>query len=161
MTEENSTRATGVSELSNRPANRRLAAGFASALLPGVGQLFTGRRVRGFIQLSIFVVCVSTYLLIRLPGKTAGILVWLGIVWILCLWTTVDASYGSAKVAEKPSQWWLLALSPVAVVGIAIHANWPRVLAGFKVYSSATSSMAPTINLDDPVCSGLPVLSAA
>jgi signal peptidase I len=135
----------------DRARNRRLVAGFLSVVLPGSGQLITGRRRAGLIFLAIFCALIGIYLLLRLPAMPGGIFVLPTALFILSIWATVDAAYMDTKTWDKPSQWWLGLLLPACLLGVTIHANWPGYLSGFRLYSLASGSMEPTLHKDDRV----------
>lgn len=126
-------------------SRRRLIAAFASAILPGFGQLLLGAKRRAFIYFISLLVVAFLFWPLRLPKTYAGFIV---VGWLSFLPTLISA-WDALRVRNNgllpKSRWWLVLFVPVAIVFSALYINGLFRAAGFRNYSVPSSSMEPTI----------------
>ena len=66
----------------------------------------------------------------------------------LCITAVVDSAYGRGHGYEKPSQWWLALLLPLAFGMTVVHFNLAMRSAGFQVFQVPSHSMENTVPMD-------------
>jgi signal peptidase I len=129
---------------------RALLAAVVSAGLPGAGHFLVNRRRTGMVLLicfcALFFVCWPLRLLHHLAPLIGFVLGMLA----LCIFSTVNAAYGDSR-NERPSQWWLVLLLPLAFGTAVLHVNWVTRSAGFQVFQVPSRSMENTVNMDGRV----------
>lgn len=134
------------SQSSSKGRLRTLLAAVLSTFLPGVGHLLIKRRGTGIVFLTIscglFFVCWPLRLLYHLAALIGFVFGMLA----LCILSTVNAAYGD-RPNERPSQWWLLLLLPLAFGMAIIHVNWVTRSAGFQVFQVPSRSMENTVHM--------------
>jgi signal peptidase I len=121
-----------------------------SAVLPGAGHFLVGRWRKGLVLLAVFAIMFLAYRWLRLPQTIYGAVLPIWVRVGFCIYATWDAAYGG-KQRPKPSQWWLAALLPTALVAGVVHGNWVLRASGFGVFSVPSQSMAPAIPLGSRV----------
>jgi signal peptidase I len=131
---------------------RHLIAAALSALLPGAGQLFLGKRLKGMILLVLLVTIASGFWPLRLPRSFLGVLL---ITWAclpLWLFAIFDALVGRDEKSQgRLSKWWLLAVLPLCCIGGNIFFTSLLFASGFRPLRVAASSMEPTIMRDERI----------
>ena len=63
----------------------------------------------------------------------------------LCITAVVDSAYGRGHGQQRPSQWWLVLLLPLAFGTTVVHYNLATRSAGFQVFQVPSSSMENTV----------------
>lgn len=130
---------------SSLPSNKRvILAAVLSGVLPGAGHFFLRRWRKAILLLAAFTVLFLLYWWLRLPQTIYGAVFPIWVREALCVFAACDAAY-AGKGHDRPSQWWLAALVPIALVAGVVHANWNLSASGFGVFSVPSQSMAPTI----------------
>lgn len=136
------------SQNSSKGSLRTLLAAVLSVFLPGVGHFLMKRRGTGIVFLTItcglFFVCWPLRLLYHLAALIGFIFGMLA----LCTFSMVSAAYGDGRPNERPSQWWLLLLLPLAFGLAIIHVNWATRSAGFQIFQVPSRSMENTVPMD-------------
>lgn len=125
-----------------------LAAAFLSTILPGAGHLLINRRRAGIKMLILFCALLSICWPLRLPIYFAAIA---GLVFgmlALCITAVVHCAYGRGHGNERPSQWWLALLLPLAFGMTVVHVNWATRSTGFQVFQVPSRSMENTVPMD-------------
>jgi signal peptidase I len=129
-----------------RPSNTRLFCGaLLSATLPGTGHFLLSRWRKGIFLLLVFALWFLGYWWLRLPQTVYGVLVTFPAAIGWCVFATWDAAYAGKRPGTMPSQWWLAALLPAALLAGVVHSNWELRASGFGTFSMTGSSMAPAI----------------
>ena len=130
----------------NTEANSKklLLAAFLSLVFPGAGHLLLRRYRKACVLLLLFFLIILSYCLLRAPGSLAGLLFLVIVTLVLCFFTVVDVCY-SRQNKNKPSQWWLLVLLPVALIAVSGHSNWLLRSSGFQIFEVPSESMVPTV----------------
>ena len=129
---------------------RRILAAVLSAVVPGAGQIFLGRRIEGtaLLLLSVGLMsCVWPLRLIRfLLMLGFVVLAWL----LLACYSTVAAVFrGGIQPSPKPRKWWLLAILPMAYLGFNLIFTLFFLGAGFRARKFDSSAMQPTLLIGD------------
>ena len=101
--------------------------------------------------LSAFGLISLLYVWLRLPHTVIGAIAPALATIALGIFAIVDVAYAGKTGADKPSQWWLVLLLPVALAAGAIHHNWQFSAAGFRTFSIPVRSMAPTLPFNSHV----------
>jgi signal peptidase I len=128
-----------------RYASRFFLAALLSALVPGTGHFLAKRRLKGLLLLAVFVVWSGAYCWLRLPRTIYGMLLPVLVLVGLCVFASWDVAYSGKVPHTKPSQWWLAALLPAALIAGSAHLNWAVRVSGFRTFSVPATSMAPAI----------------
>ena len=127
--------------------SRVLLAGFISAVLPGSGHLLTRRRVPALILFVLFCAVLLGYQL-RMPSHFLGLIfLVLGII-ALCISSVVSTCYRRGVHNDRPSQWWLVILLPLAFLAASGHNNWMLRASEFQLFVVPSRGMANTIPLN-------------
>jgi signal peptidase I len=112
--------------------------------LPGAGHFVIGRWRKGIFLLLVFAVSFFLYWWLRLPQTVYGVVLRFPLIgW--CALATWDVAYGGKHSGTKPSQWWLAALLPAALLAGVLHGNWWLRASGFQTFSMLGSSMGPAL----------------
>jgi signal peptidase I len=130
---------------------RNLLAAVLSVVLPGAGHLLIKRRGTGIVFLTIFCGLFFVCWPLRLLHYLAALIAFVFGMLALCIFSTVDAAYGDSRRNERPSQWWLVLLLPLAFGTAVIHVNWVTRSAGFQVFQVPSRSMENTVHMDGRV----------
>lgn len=69
----------------------------------------------------------------------------------LCIAAVVDSAYGRGHGYERPSQWWLVLLLPLAFGTTVVQVNLATRSAGFQVFQVPSRSMENTVHIDTRV----------
>ncbi len=120
-------------------------AGFLSALLPGLGQIFLHRTKVGMVYLLLAVLLAVCFWPLRFPRFYYGCL----LLMFASMALNVTASWGAVRT-ETPSRrggccLWLLLLVPVSLFVAVLSWVMFLHLAGFKVYRFPSSAMKNTL----------------
>jgi signal peptidase I len=123
-------------------------AGFVSAVLPGAGHLLINRRRRAVVLLLLFCSLLLICWPLRLPSHFGMVLVLVFGMLALCIFAAVDASYGGGHHSNRPLQWWLTVLLPLAFVAAVAHVRWAMRTSGFEVFEVPSRSMENTVPIN-------------
>jgi signal peptidase I len=126
-------------------------AAFLSVFLPGGGHFLIKRYGTGIVLLLIFCALFFICWPLRLPHHVAALIGFVFGMLALCIFSAVNAAYGDSRRNERPSQWWLVLLLPLAFGTAVIHVNWVTRSAGFQVFQVPSRSMESTVNMDGRV----------
>lgn len=127
-------------------SKKLLLTSFLSLVFPGAGHLLLHRYRKGILLAVLFFFIILGYWPLRAPSSLAGLLLLVIGTLVLCFFTVVDLCY-SRQNKTKPSQWWLLVLLPVALIGVSVHSNWLLRASGFQPFIVPSESMVPTVPL--------------
>jgi len=124
-------------------------AGFLSAILPGLGQIYLHRAKVGAAYLFLVVLLAGCYWPLRLPRFYYGCL----LLMLASMALSVTASW-SALRTKTPSRGpgpylWLLLLIPLSLFAAVISWGMLLHLAGFKIYKIPSSAMKNTLYQGD------------
>ena len=128
-----------------------LLASFLSTLLSGAGHFLVNRRRKGALLLAFFCVLLLLWWPARLLQYFWGIApLAIGMIplFIFAAW---DVPYGGKHRTDKPSQWWLTVLLPLALLATAAHGNWATRVSGFQSFAIASQSMENTVVVGNSV----------
>jgi signal peptidase I len=128
-----------------------LLASFLSAVLPGAGHLLINRRRKGILLLVLFCVLLLLHWPLRLPGYFWGLALMAPAMTVLFVFAVWDAPYGGKHRSDKPSQWWLVFLLPLSLLGSWAHNYWSLRASGFQFFVVPSSSMENTILMGNHV----------
>lgn len=128
-----------------RPSGRRLVSAFASAVLPGFGQLLLGARRRAAIYFISLLVVALLYWPLRLPKTYAGFIAVAWLSFLPALISAWDALRARHQGVPPKSRWWLVLCVPLAGLFSVLYINCLFREAGFRNYSVPSSSMETTI----------------
>jgi signal peptidase I len=135
----------------NKDRRRTLLAAVLSVVLPGAGHLLVKRRGTGIVFLTIFCGLFFVCWPLRLLHHLAALIGFVFGMLALCIFSTVNAAYGDIRRGDRPSQWWLVLLLPLAFGTAVIHVNWVTRSAGFQVFQVPSRSMENTVHMDGRV----------
>src|SRR5580765_2496284 len=127
--------------------SRVLLAGFISAVLPGSGHLLTKRRVPALILFVLFCAVLLGYQL-RMPSHFWGLIFLIFGLIALCISSMVSACYRRGVHNDRPSQWWLVILLPLAFLSASAHNNWMLRASEFQLFVVPSGGMENTIPLN-------------
>lgn len=122
-----------------------IVSGLLSAALPGLGQVLSGRARRGVPFLGAFVLLLVLFRPLRLPGSPAGFAGLVLGMTSLCVLSALEAAFGAAAARGGSRPWWIALLLPVWIAAGFAHSWWALQVAGFRVFRTASASMAPTM----------------
>ena len=132
-------------------SEKRLAAAFASLVLPGLGHWLVSRRGMGLLFFAFFCgLLVMCWPLRLLNHWVIVILIVFGQIGV-SVFAAVDATYGGGNRIGRPSQWWLALILPLTIAAAIIHNTWAVTAAGFKLFQVPSRSMENTVPLDSRV----------
>lgn len=124
-----------------------------SALVPGLGQLYLGKKRQGALFLTGLIIVALLWWPVRIPSRWPGLIALIWGVFILCVASTA-ALIVTSKTA-RASRWWLVLFVPIALASSIGHVNWLTRAAGFGPYLMVSRSMEPTIMVGDVLVSDL------
>jgi signal peptidase I len=131
---------------------RRLAGALLSAAVPGSGQWLLGDTKRGLKFFMAFVLLFMLYWPIRLPLHYRGLIVVIFCAITLAILSSCLALTTRLEKTLPVSTWWALIVVPIAIIFvIALEANIFLRVAGFRVFTITSTSMAPTLKEGDTV----------
>jgi len=138
--------------LPSREIKRHLLAALFSAIVPGTGQLFLGRRRKGSVLFLIFVALLIGFWPLRLLRFYAGFVL-LYCTWIaLYIYAACSAQLARGLPASaRPSKWWLGAIVPLALLTLSLLGQVVTRVSGFKSFTVPSTSMERTITQGDHI----------
>ena len=117
-----------------------------SAFAPGVGHLILGQRRKGAVLLALFGAILLCYWPVRLPRFFAAFVLLLLTWMVLLLYALCSVLLARSEPAPtRPSRWWLVAILPVAYIGINAVFTPTFLAAGFRARKFGSSSMETTL----------------
>lgn len=124
-----------------------------SALVPGLGQLYLGKKRQAALFLTGLVIVVLLWWPVRIPSRWPGVvaLIWSMVILLVASSVTVVVTSKQPRVSRR----WLVLLIPIALVASFVHVNWLLRAAGFGPYLMVSRSMEPTIMVDDMLVTDL------
>jgi signal peptidase I len=120
-------------------------AALLSALLPGLGQLLVRRWRNGLLMMLAYAALFTVCFWLRLPQTFFGVVVSMLALIGLCVLAASDAAYGGQRPETKPTQWWLAALLPAAMLVGTVDGRLALRVAGFRTFTALGTSMAPAL----------------
>ena len=131
---------------------RHLIAALFSAAVPGAGQMFLGKRLKGTVLLLVFVVLMSCIWPLRLPRfLPALIILGLTLLGLSCYAAAAALLESDIATSQRPPKWWLLAVLPMAYLGFNVIFIPLFLGAGFRARTIASSAMQPTLLIGDQI----------
>lgn len=131
---------------------RHLVAAFLSALAPGAGQIFLGKRLKGTVLLLVFVVLMSCIWPLRLPRfLPALIILGLTLLGLSCYAAAAALLETDIAASQRPPKRWLLAVLPMAYLGFNLVFTPLFLGAGFRARTISSSAMQPTLLIGDQI----------
>lgn len=129
-----------------------LALGLFSVLIPGLGQLLTGKRRQGTILSILFVVLLLAFWPFRVLRYYSGFLA------LFFSWTALYL-YASCNAAlaqhlprpARPSKWWLVLVVPVTFITLSLIGAGITRGVGFRSFKVPSTGMEPTIREGDQI----------
>lgn len=129
---------------------RHLAAAILSAVIPGAGQLFLGRKKRAAALFIALVALSSGFFFLRLPRTYTGVIFLIWMCLLLSLFAVFDALLARDALSRaRVSRWWILAGIPIHYISVNLIFTSLLIGSGFRTMKNASSSMEPTISLGD------------
>ncbi len=131
---------------------RHLLGALFSAIVPGAGQFFLGRRRKAITLLLIFATLLICFWPLRFPRFYAGfvLLCWGWIV--LYVYAACSALLAPNLQTEvRPSKWWLVAIMPVTLLTLSLSGALLARASGFRSFSVPSPSMENTVLKGDQI----------
>lgn len=125
---------------------RHLLAAALSALVPGIGQLYLGKRRRALAIFALLVVISMGFWPLRLPRSYTNLILLIWLLIALTLYAVCEALLGRDVIPSgRVSRWWILAAIPIQYVGLKLLCMSLLFGSGFRPATSIGSSMEPTL----------------
>ena len=102
-------------------------------------------------MLILFCALLSICWPLRLPIHFAAVVGLIFGMLALCITAVVDSAYARRHGHERPSQWWLVLLLPLAFGMTVVQVNLAMRTAGFQVFQVPSRSMENTVPMDTRV----------
>ena len=129
---------------------RHLLAAALSALLPGAGQLFLGRKKKAIFLLACQFAIGIGFWPLRLPRSYPGLILILWMCLLLSLFAIFDALMAQDfRLPGKMSRWWIFAGIPVHYLSLNFIFTSLLIGSGFRTARFASSAMEPTMFVGD------------
>jgi signal peptidase I len=117
-----------------------------SALVPGAGQLFLGRKKRATVLFLALIAIAAGFWPARLPKSYFGLVFLLWMCLFLSLYAIFEALLAQdTRLPGRMSRWWIFAGIPLGYLGVNLIFTSLLVASGFRTYRFASPSMEPTI----------------
>jgi signal peptidase I len=122
-----------------------------SAVIPGAGDLFLGRRRRGILFVLIFVALLLCFGALRVPRVFWLLIVLAPTSFILSITSSCVTLVSGRTKRDAASAWWIILLVPAAAFFCATETGLAMKLTGLHAYNVPSTSMSPTIDAEDKI----------
>lgn len=131
-------------------ARRHLIAAALSAVVPGAGQLFLGRRKAAILLFIGLAGIISGFWPLRLARSYHGLLFLLWMCLLSTLYAIYDALLGRhVNSGKRMSRWWIPVAIPLHYVSVNLIFTSLLIGSGFRALRFASDAMEPTIAIGD------------
>ena len=129
---------------------RHLIAAALSALLPGAGQIFLGRKKKALPPFGVLAAICLGFWVLRLPKSYPGMIFLVWMCFLLSLFSVFGALLGQQTPSSpRMSRWWIFAGIPLHYVGTNLMFTALLLASGFRTLKFASSSMESTLSAGD------------
>jgi signal peptidase I len=130
---------------------RRLWCAMTSAAIPGLGDWILGAKRRGLIFSGLFVLVLICYWPLRLPRFYWAFIVVLIAGMLLNVISSCCTLLVNRQSTDAARNWWVLVLFILGCYFAAAAVPVELRSSGFRVFSIASQSMSPTVELGDDI----------
>lgn len=125
---------------------RHLIAAALSAVAPGTGQLYLGKRKKALTILIVLITVSIGFWPLRLPRSYTSLVLLLWVLFPLSLYAVCEALLGKDITSSgRLSRWWILAAIPIHYIGFNLLFTSLLFGSGFHTARNLGSSMQPTL----------------
>lgn len=130
-----------------RPNTKRhLAAAALSAVVPGAGQFYLGKRRKAVATFAVLIAVSIGFWPFRMPRSYTNLMLLIWALILLSLYAVYEALFGRDLIPScRPSRWWILAAIPIHYIGFTLLFTALLFGSGFHTARIVGSSMEPLL----------------